>query len=89
MGSDIFLGNKEIAETQLPDGSRFCLHEDIGAARDTIRKLRAAVDKYGMHIAMTHDAEWIKGQEDDVLMSLLHPFFDAECLRNIRAHQQP
>ncbi|KAL6405168.1 hypothetical protein AUP68_12012 [Ilyonectria robusta] len=85
---DIFMGHKEIANVPLPDGSRFCLHEDLDAAQDTIQKLREAVDDYGMHIAMSHDAEWIKQQKNMVLMSLLHPLFDQECLARIRAHQQ-
>lgn len=82
------MGHKEIANVPLPDGSRFCLHEDLDAAQDTIRKLREAVDDYGMHIAMSHDAEWIKEQKNMVLMSLLHPLFDQECLTRIRAHHQ-
>lgn len=51
--------------------------------------LREAVNDYGMHIAMAHDAEFIKDGSDGVLMSLLHPLFDDTCLERIRAHQQP
>lgn len=73
----------------MPDGSMFCLHENLDAALDTIGKLRIAVRDYGMHIALAHDAEFIKGGKDSTLMSLLHPLFDEECLARIRAHQQP
>ncbi|KPM40122.1 hypothetical protein AK830_g6428 [Neonectria ditissima] len=86
---DIFQGRKDIAEVTLTDGSSFCLHEDVLAARHTIDRLREAVDDYGMHMAMTHDAEWIKEQKDEVLMSILHPFFDEHCLLRIRAHLRP
>lgn len=86
---EIFEGVKQIANVSMPDGSMFCLHESLGAALDTIGKLRMAVRDYGMHIAMAHDAEFIKEGKDSTLMSLLHPMFDEECLSRIRAHQQP
>lgn len=86
---DIFLGIREIANPLMPDGSRFCLHEDLEAALVTIDRLRKAVDEYGMHIAMAHDAEFIREGTDAVLMSLLHPLFDEECLARIRAYQRP
>ncbi|KAF5009336.1 hypothetical protein FDECE_4434 [Fusarium decemcellulare] len=86
---DIFLGTKQIATVPMPDGSNFCLHENLDAALDTIEALREAVKKYGMHIAMAHDAEFIKEGSDSTLMSLLHPLFDAKCLSRIRAHKQP
>ncbi|WAO95250.1 Lactamase-B domain-containing protein [Fusarium falciforme] len=86
---EIFDGVKQIANVSMPDGSMFCLHESLGAALDTIGKLRMAVRDYGMHIAMAHDAEFIKEGKDSTLMSLLHPLFDEECLARIRAHQQP
>lgn len=86
---DILLGHREIANTPMPDGSRFCLHEDLDAAISTIGKLREAVGEYGMHIAMAHDAEFIKEGTDPLLMSLLHPLFDEKCLARIREHQRP
>lgn len=85
----IFRGIREIANVLMPDGSRICLHEDLDAALSTINKLRNAVDEYGMHISMAHDAEFIKYGTDAVLMSLLHPLFDQECLSRIRENQRP
>ncbi|KAI0123380.1 beta-lactamase-like protein [Xylariales sp. AK1849] len=86
---DIFIGRRQIANVDMPDGSKFCLHENLDDSLATIGALREAVDDYGMHIAMAHDAEFIKQGTDDVLMSILHPLFDESCLRRIRAHQRP
>ncbi|KAH7133867.1 beta-lactamase-like protein [Dactylonectria macrodidyma] len=86
---DIFLGTKQIANVPMPDGSSFCLHESLDAALDTISKLREAVNEYGMHIAMAHDAEFITEGKDSTLMSLLHPLFNEGCLERIRARQRP
>lgn len=85
----IFVGTREIATVKSPEGLRVCLHEDLNAAQTTISRLREAVDDYGMHIAMAHDADFIRDGSDEVLMSLLHPLFDASCLERIRAGQQP
>ncbi|KAM5380887.1 hypothetical protein ACJZ2D_003411 [Fusarium nematophilum] len=73
---DLLTGKKKIAQVLMPDGSTFCLHEDIDAAYDTISRLREAANRYGMHILMAHDAEWIKEGSSNLLMSLLHPMFD-------------
>lgn len=86
---DIFLGRREIANVKLDDGSRFCLHEDLDKALDTISRLRKAAEEYGMHIAMAHDAEFIKDGSDAVLMSILHPMFDGTVLNRIKAHGRP
>lgn len=47
------------------------LHTDITSARDTMAKLRALETDYGAHIALAHDASWMKQGTDRVLMSLL------------------
>lgn len=73
----------------LPDGRRFCLHEDLGAALSTIDKLRDAVDQYGMHITLAHDPDFIKRGTDEVLMSTLHPMFDEDCWARIRNDERP
>ncbi|KAF4470599.1 cytochrome p450 [Fusarium albosuccineum] len=65
---DIFLGTKQIATVPMPDGSSFCLHENLDAALDSIEALREAVKKYGMHMAMAHDAEFIKEGNDSTLI---------------------
>ncbi|KAE9574990.1 hypothetical protein CGMCC3_g8819 [Colletotrichum fructicola] len=86
---DIFDGRRSIANILLPDGSRFCLHEDLNKAWSTIEELRQASERYGMHIAMAHDAEFIKKGEDEVLMSILHPGFDESCLRQYKCGYCP
>lgn len=50
------------------------MHADISAARDTIGKIRRLERDYGFHVALAHDAEWIKRGEDSVLMSLLDEY---------------
>jgi hypothetical protein len=47
------------------------LHTDLVAAKDTIANLRMLETDYGAHIALAHDASWLKKGEDEVLMSLL------------------
>ncbi|KAF2995946.1 hypothetical protein E8E14_000480 [Neopestalotiopsis sp. 37M] len=86
---DILLGRRDMAILPLPDGSTFCLHADIPAARETIRKLKECKEKFGMHIAMTHDCEWIQLRENKVLMSMLPGYFDDDCLDRIRDGRQP
>lgn len=85
----IFDGTRDIAVTKEPEGLRVCLHEDLHAAEATIARLREAVNDYGMHIVMAHDAEFIKNASDKELNSIMHPLFDADCVERIRAGQQP
>jgi hypothetical protein len=47
------------------------LHTDLTAAKDTIAKIRMLEAAYGAHIALAHDASWLKKGTDKVLMSLL------------------
>jgi hypothetical protein len=47
------------------------LHTDLTAAKDTIAKIRMLEADYRAHIALAHDASWIKKGTDNVLMSLL------------------
>ncbi|KAG7038941.1 cytochrome p450 [Colletotrichum scovillei] len=59
----------------LESGERIIMASDCCHSR-----LRKAAEEYGMHIAMAHDAEFIKDGSDAVLMSILHPigFWGAE-----------
>jgi hypothetical protein len=47
------------------------LHADLAAAKDTIAKIRSLETEYGAHIALAHDALWLKKGTDEVLMALL------------------
>jgi hypothetical protein len=47
------------------------LHTDISAAKDTISKIRILEKEHGFHVALAHDAAWMKEGVDEVLMSLL------------------
>lgn len=62
---------QDIAQFQGPDLKPMSLHTDIASARDTMAKLRTLETDYGAHIALAHDASWLKKGTDRVLMSLL------------------
>lgn len=47
------------------------LHSDLDAAKDTIVKIRTLEKEYNFHVALAHDASWMKEGTDAVLMSLL------------------
>jgi hypothetical protein len=47
------------------------LHADIPAAKETIKRMKKLENDYGVHIALAHDASWMKEGKDQVLMSLL------------------
>ncbi|KAH7564333.1 hypothetical protein BM1_01380 [Bipolaris maydis] len=64
-------GVQEIAQFPGPNRKSMTLHTDITSARDTMAKLRALETDYGAHIALAHDASWMKQGTDRVLMSLL------------------
>ncbi|KAF2850845.1 hypothetical protein T440DRAFT_499002 [Plenodomus tracheiphilus IPT5] len=64
-------GQEQFAQVKMPSGKWWSLHTDVEAARDTIARLKRSETDYGTHIAMTHDAEWIKAGSDMVLISIL------------------
>ena len=47
------------------------LHTDIAAAKDTISKIRVLENDHAFHVALAHDAAWMREGTDKVLMSLL------------------
>lgn len=49
------------------------LHSDLEAAKDTIAKIRVLQKEFDFHVALAHDAEWLKEGCDQVLMGLLDP----------------
>jgi hypothetical protein len=47
------------------------LHEDLDAARETVKRIKSLEADYGAHVALAHDSTWMLAGKDDVLMSLL------------------
>lgn len=64
-------GVHEIAHFHSPGIGTMALHADVPVARDTISCIRTLEKEYGFHIALAHDASWMKDGRDLVLMSLL------------------
>ncbi|KAF2270513.1 Metallo-hydrolase/oxidoreductase [Lojkania enalia] len=64
-------GKYEISQFCVPGLGKMSLHADIPAAQDTIAKMRILERKLGFHVALAHDAGWLKEGTDMVLMSLL------------------
>ena len=65
-------GTHEIAQFCVPHRKgTMSLHADIDAARDSISKIRVLEKEFGIHVALAHDAEWLKQGTDQVLMGLL------------------
>ncbi|KAL1603693.1 hypothetical protein SLS60_005282 [Paraconiothyrium brasiliense] len=65
-------GTHEIAQFCLPHREgKMSLHADIETAKDTISKIRVLEKEHSFHVALAHDAEWLKEGSDQVLMSLL------------------
>ncbi|KAH7124142.1 beta-lactamase-like protein [Dendryphion nanum] len=64
-------GEYEISQFCVPGLGKMSLHSDVTAAKTTILKIRAMERDLGFHVALAHDAEWLKVGEDPVLMSLL------------------
>ncbi|KAL5401256.1 hypothetical protein PMIN03_010107 [Paraphaeosphaeria minitans] len=78
LGSDcchsrgILDGTHEVAQFCVPHRQgTMSLHADIEAAKDTISKIRVLEKEHGFHVALAHDAEWLKKGSDMVLMGLL------------------
>jgi len=64
-------GTHDIAQFYIPGRGSISLHADIPAAKDTLERIRVLQKEYGFHIALAHDAVWMKEGSDDVLMGLL------------------
>lgn len=64
-------GVHEISQFCVPGIGKMSLHADIPAARGTIAKIRTLEKYFGFHVALAHDARWMKEGTDTVLMSLL------------------
>ncbi|KAJ4296316.1 hypothetical protein N0V90_006361 [Kalmusia sp. IMI 367209] len=47
------------------------LHADLDAAKDTISRIRVLEKEFNFHVALAHDADWLKEGTDQVLMGLL------------------
>jgi hypothetical protein len=65
-------GTYEISEFCVPGiNGKQTLHTDVRAAVDTISKIRKLERDHNFHVALAHDARWMKEGTDPVLMSLL------------------
>jgi hypothetical protein len=64
-------GKYEISQFCVPGIGKMSLHSDIPAAKNTIAKIRILEKNFGFHVALAHDARWLKDGSDEVLMSLL------------------
>lgn len=64
-------GTCEIAQFCVPGIGNMSLHSDVSAAKDTISKIRMLEKDFDFHVALAHDAAWMKAGSDRVLMSLL------------------
>ncbi|KAF2707701.1 Metallo-hydrolase/oxidoreductase [Pleomassaria siparia CBS 279.74] len=64
-------GKYEISQFCVPGLGKMSLHADISAAKATIAKIRILEQQFGFHVALAHDARWLKEGTDPVLMSLL------------------
>ncbi|KOS38868.1 hypothetical protein ACN38_g10297 [Penicillium nordicum] len=72
---EILDGLKEFGTFEMPDGSTFCLHTDVAAARDTLARIRVMESELGVHVALAHDATWMEEGKNAVLLSLLDDKF--------------
>lgn len=67
-----------------PDGTKWSLHQDICAAKETIARIRQMEQDYGVHIALAHDASWMLHEEENpVLFSLLDEDFVKDIRENV------
>ncbi|KAK7191705.1 hypothetical protein PSPO01_02154 [Paraphaeosphaeria sporulosa] len=90
LGSDcchsrgILDGTHEIAQFCVPHRQgTMSLHADIEAAKDTISKIRVLEKEHGFHVALAHDAEWLKRGSDKVLLGLLDPHMQVAARERI------
>lgn len=68
---DLLDGRYEISQFFVPGVGKVSLHADIDAARSTISRIRLLEKEFGCHVALAHDASWMKAGSNPVLMSLL------------------
>ena len=68
---ELLEGKYDIAEFCVPGLGKSSLHADIPAAKGTMERIRILERDFGFHVALAHDASWMKAGEDVVLMSLL------------------
>lgn len=83
-------GTHEIAQFCVPPNSALVsLHADLDAAKDTISKLRILEKDFGFHVALAHDAEWMKNGSDQVLMGLLDATMQVAARERISREEIP
>jgi hypothetical protein len=64
-------GLEDFGQWQMPDGCSASLQADFPAAKDTIKRINVMENDLKCHVALAHDAEWMKSGTDQVLMSLV------------------
>lgn len=85
---EILDGKCEIAVFTLPNGMKMSLQADIPAAKDTINRIRE-LEQLGVHIALAHDAQWIKKGSDHVLMGMFDEKIKQTAVEKIVNDERP
>ena len=78
----------EFATFDLPNGQSASLQADIPAAKDTIRRIKR-FEEMGAHVALAHDAQWVKEGTDKVLMGLLSDHMKLAATERIPNDERP
>ncbi|ORY05691.1 beta-lactamase-like protein [Clohesyomyces aquaticus] len=82
-------GKHEISQFCVPGLGKMSLHSDITAAKSTIGRIRVLEKDFGFHVALAHDAAWMKEGNDDVLMSLLDDHMRKAARERVKNDQIP
>ncbi|KAF2109527.1 beta-lactamase-like protein [Lophiotrema nucula] len=82
-------GTCDIAQFCVPGLGKMSLHTDLVAAKDTIAKIRILEQELGFHVALAHDAGWMKVGKDQVLMSLLDEHMKTAAKERIPKEEIP
>lgn len=67
---------------------KMSLQADIPAAKDTINRIRE-LEQLGVHIALAHDAQWIKKGSDHVLMGMFDEKIKQTAVEKIVNDERP
>ncbi|KAF4545863.1 uncharacterized protein LTHEOB_4515 [Lasiodiplodia theobromae] len=78
----------DFAVFESPTGQKMCLQHDIPAAKDTLRRIKE-FQNMGAHVALAHDAEWMKEGSNQVLMTLLGDDMKRAAVERIPNDERP
>jgi len=73
----------------MPGVGNMCLQADLEAARDTLQRIKLAEQDLGIHVALAHDAEWMKQGGNATLMGLLTDRMKAQANNEITRGEVP